>query len=187
MNDLLEIASKSPNVTRFNFFNKICLRQVTETGTEVFDVLASMAKLLLRAENLRGIALNMTENHKSDFIRQTENFVAGLPKSGKIVSSGFENPNAEIKSRKTFVTTPFPVHYCALALPTVPYTHEDSAPLRILAKLLTAKFLLPEIREKGGAYGGGATSNNTSGKSQLQVAVWPDKNCQMSIKVAKCL
>jgi Zn-dependent M16 (insulinase) family peptidase len=108
----------------------------------------------------------MTENHKSDFIRQTENFVINLPKAttaGHSRGTSAETPDAKNESRKTFVTTQFPVHYCALALPTVPYTHEDSAPLRILAKLLTAKFLLPEIREKGGAYGAGAASNPSSG------------------------
>jgi hypothetical protein len=55
-----------------------------------------------------------------------------------------------------------------MALPTVRYTHEDSVPLRILAKLLTSKFLLSEIREKGGAYGGGASSNPTSGELFLR-------------------
>lgn len=38
----------------------------------------------------------------------------------------------------------------------MPYTHEDHPKLRILAKLLSAKFLHREIREKGGAYGSGA-------------------------------
>ncbi|XP_010171984.1 presequence protease, mitochondrial-like [Antrostomus carolinensis] len=37
-----------------------------------------------------------------------------------------------------------------------PYTAADYASLRILARLMTAKFLHREIREKGGAYGGGA-------------------------------
>lgn len=38
----------------------------------------------------------------------------------------------------------------------MPYTSADFAKLRVLAKLLTAKYLHPEIREKQGAYGGGA-------------------------------
>ena len=125
-----------------------------------------MAKLLLRSENLQGVAVNMTEAHKSTFIRQTENFVRDLPTSSEAAPSATgseKNPASKLASRKTFVTTQFPVHYCALALPTVPYTHEDSAPLRILAKLLSAKFLLPEIREKGGAYGAGAASNPSTG------------------------
>ena len=89
------------------------------------------------------------------------------------------------KKQKTYVATPFPVHYCGLALPAVPYNHVDSAPLRILAKLLTSKFLLSEIREKGGAYGGGATSSPISGKSFIKVSVlrFKVKNHFLEIRV----
>jgi Zn-dependent M16 (insulinase) family peptidase len=140
------------------------IRSVTESGTEVFDILAAMSQLLLRAENVVGVALNMTENHKSDFVRQAENFVENLPRSESNQSpEKSAESETKLETNKTFVATPFPVHYCGLVLPTVPYSHEDSAPLRILAKLLTSKLLLPEIREKGGAYGGGATSSATSG------------------------
>lgn len=48
------------------------------------------------------------------------------------------------------------MNYCSKAILTVPYTNSDFARLRVLAKLLTAKYLHPEIREKQGAYGGGA-------------------------------
>lgn len=49
-----------------------------------------------------------------------------------------------------------PVNYCSKAVLTAPYANVDFARLRVLAKLLTAKYLHPEIREKQGAYGGGA-------------------------------
>lgn len=49
-----------------------------------------------------------------------------------------------------------PVNFCSKAVLTVPYTNPDFAKLRVLAKLLSAKYLHPEIREKQGAYGGGA-------------------------------
>ncbi|KAK5107965.1 hypothetical protein LTR62_000510 [Meristemomyces frigidus] len=65
---------------------------------------------------------------------------------------------------KTFF--PFPtyrVSYTGLALPTGPYTSAATAPYAILAQLLTHKHLHHEIREKGGAYGGGASSSGLSG------------------------
>eukprot|EP00042_Codosiga_hollandica_P049515 m.576397 g.576397 ORF g.576397 m.576397 type:complete len:1026 (-) comp57899_c0_seq4:23-3100(-) len=62
------------------------------------------------------------------------------------------------KSSNVYIETPFPVNYVARCLPTVPQTHVDNAPLTILAKILSSKFLHREIREKGGAYGGGAKS-----------------------------
>jgi Zn-dependent M16 (insulinase) family peptidase len=66
-------------------------------------------------------------------------------------------------SRKTFFNLPYQVSYSALLLPTGPYVDQSSAPIAVLAKLLTHKHLHHEIREKGGAYGGGALSRGLSG------------------------
>jgi Zn-dependent M16 (insulinase) family peptidase len=67
------------------------------------------------------------------------------------------------KSIKTFYPLPYQVYYGALAVPTVEYTSPDGAPLQILSQLLTHKHLHHEIREKGGAYGGGAYSRPLDG------------------------
>lgn len=64
---------------------------------------------------------------------------------------------------KSFYPLPYQVYYGALAVPTVSYTSADGAPLQILASLLTHKHLHHEIREKGGAYGGGAYSRAIDG------------------------
>lgn len=61
------------------------------------------------------------------------------------------------ETRKLFVEMPYTVNYAARCHAAVPYTHPDSAKLQVLSSLLTTKFLHREIREKGGAYGGGAT------------------------------
>ena len=60
--------------------------------------------------------------------------------------------------KKSIVSFP-QVNFASKSFPTVPYTHPDSAPLRVLAKLLSSKYCHREIREKGGAYGGGATGS----------------------------
>nr|XP_004409406.2 PREDICTED: presequence protease, mitochondrial [Odobenus rosmarus divergens] len=57
---------------------------------------------------------------------------------------------------KTHFLLPFPVNYVGECIRTAPYADPDHASLKILARLMTAKFLHTEIREKGGAYGGGA-------------------------------
>uniref|UniRef100_A0A8D3CHC9 Presequence protease, mitochondrial n=1 Tax=Scophthalmus maximus TaxID=52904 RepID=A0A8D3CHC9_SCOMX len=57
---------------------------------------------------------------------------------------------------KTFFQMPFPVNFVSENIRTVPFSHEDYASLCVLARMMTAKFLHGEIREKGGAYGGGA-------------------------------
>ena len=61
------------------------------------------------------------------------------------------------------VATTTPVSYVTRVFRTVPFTHGDSAALKVLAALLKSSFLHREIREKGGAYGGMATCNSEAG------------------------
>ena len=60
---------------------------------------------------------------------------------------------------------PFQVSYAARSLPTAAYSHEDSARLAVLSKLLSWNYLHQEIREKGGAYGGGSTTSSNGNLS----------------------
>lgn len=48
------------------------------------------------------------------------------------------------------------VQFCATAYPTVAVSHPDAVPLMVLGGYLRNGFLHSAIREKGGAYGGGA-------------------------------
>ncbi len=52
------------------------------------------------------------------------------------------------------------VNFCAKAYPTVPMDHPDAAPLNVLGGFLRNGYLHRAIREKGGAYGGGAGQDN---------------------------
>ena len=52
------------------------------------------------------------------------------------------------------------VSFCALAYPTVASEHEDAAALTVLGGFLRNGFLHGAIREKGGAYGGGASQDS---------------------------
>ncbi|KAF7558058.1 hypothetical protein G7046_g5892 [Stylonectria norvegica] len=67
------------------------------------------------------------------------------------------------KDSKTFFPLPYQVYYGGLSLPTTSYTSAEGAPLQILSQMLTHKHLHHEIREKGGAYGGGAYSRPLDG------------------------
>lgn len=55
-------------------------------------------------------------------------------------------------------------NYCTSSFNTVPYVHEDAAPLYLLGQALSTAYLHREIREKGGAYGGGASASPISGR-----------------------
>ncbi len=58
---------------------------------------------------------------------------------------------------------PSTVSFSSAILPTVPYTHPDSALLAVLAQLLNNTLLHKKLREQGGAYGGGASANPIAG------------------------
>ncbi|KAF2720292.1 hypothetical protein K431DRAFT_271045 [Polychaeton citri CBS 116435] len=102
---------------------------------------------------------------------------SGIPTFG---SAGLQLQNTEA-NRRAFFPLPFQVHYSALALPTAPYTSQSSAPFSVLAQLLTHKHLHHEIREKGGAYGGGALANGLSGVFGMYS--YRDPNPENTLKV----
>ncbi len=55
------------------------------------------------------------------------------------------------------------VNFCARAYPTVPIDHPDAAALTVLGGFLRNGYLHRTIREKGGAYGGGAGQDSANG------------------------
>lgn len=85
------------------------------------------------------------------------------------------------RNSKSFFPLPYQVYYSGLSLPTVPYNNASGAPLAILAQLLTHKHLHREIRERGGAYGGGAYSRGLDGIFGFYA--YRDPNPENTIKV----
>ena len=92
-----------------------------------------------------------------------QDFLSSLPTSAEVFTSGESATSLQLQDPKTFFPLPYQVSYSALSLPTVSYVHPAGAPLQILSQLLTHKHLHHEVREKGGAYGGGAYSRGLSG------------------------
>jgi Zn-dependent M16 (insulinase) family peptidase len=64
---------------------------------------------------------------------------------------------------RRFFALPIAVNYLAQCVRTVPYTHVDSPALAVAAQLMSSIFLHREIRERGGAYGGGCSLDALSG------------------------
>ncbi|MFT7267681.1 MAG: Zn-dependent M16 (insulinase) family peptidase, partial [Porticoccus sp.] len=54
------------------------------------------------------------------------------------------------------------VNFCAKSYSTVSVAHPDAAALQVLGEFLRNGYLHRTIREQGGAYGGGATQDNTT-------------------------
>ncbi|XP_065809667.1 presequence protease, mitochondrial-like [Labrus bergylta] len=154
------------------------MKRVAELSdlSQVIRTLVRIKKHLLNPDNMR-CAINTTPQKMSDTAAQLESFmkdVADNRKERKPVRSNIiERPldpsdvsglsrkliseqNFQPCQMKTFFQLPFPVHFISESIRTVPFSHHDYASLCILSRMMTAKFLHGEIREKGGAYGGGA-------------------------------
>ncbi|KAK2748328.1 Mitochondrial presequence protease [Myotisia sp. PD_48] len=84
-------------------------------------------------------------------------------------------------SHKVLYDLPFQVSYTGSALQTAPFVDPSSAPLSVLAQLLTHKYLHPEIREKGGAYGASASNGPVQGLFTL--SSYRDPNPMNTLKV----
>lgn len=144
--------------------------------TQVIRTLPRIKKHLLNPANMR-CAVNTTPQKMSDTATQLESFMKDVaanrkerkPVRANIIEKPLDPQNDSGPSRKlisdqnfqpcqmkTFFQLPFPVNFVSESIRTVPFSHEDYASLCLLARMMTAKFLHGEIREKGGAYGGGA-------------------------------
>ncbi|KAJ5389547.1 Mitochondrial presequence protease [Penicillium cataractarum] len=89
-----------------------------------------------------------------------QKWLSGLPQ----VSSPRASTAPSFKSvDKAFYDLPYKVYYSGQATQTVPFTDPASAPLTVLSQMLTHNYLHPEIREKGGAYGAGASNGPLKG------------------------
>ncbi|KAI9224276.1 peptidase M16C associated-domain-containing protein [Blastocladiella britannica] len=86
------------------------------------------------------------------------------PKAAAATPISGAPPTTLEEPSRVYVPSPFPVNFCAAAYATVPFTnHRDSMALTVASRLATLKFLHREVREKGGAYGGGASHDGREG------------------------
>uniref|UniRef100_A0A3Q3EC81 Peptidase M16C associated domain-containing protein n=1 Tax=Labrus bergylta TaxID=56723 RepID=A0A3Q3EC81_9LABR len=144
------------------------MKRVAELSdlSQVIRTLVRIKKHLLNPDNMR-CAINTTPQKMSDTAAQLESFMKDVAdnrkerkpvrRAHKWVTDGKKmEQNFQPCQMKTFFQLPFPVHFISESIRTVPFSHHDYASLCILARMMTAKFLHGEIREKGGAYGGGA-------------------------------
>ena len=137
-------------------------RSSTNDLGDIISGLKAIQRLAIsNSSNLRAAVTcspDATSNNEAALQRLLSTLPSSHPFTANQASSSFYPRNS-----KTFFPLPYQVYYSALALPTVPYTHSSSASLQILSQLLTHKHLHREIREKGGAYGGGAYARGLGG------------------------
>ncbi|XP_023336821.1 presequence protease, mitochondrial isoform X2 [Eurytemora carolleeae] len=130
----------------------------TQDGNILMEKFRLLSELLLN-KNCMKVALNTVPETQDQLVRGAENFVSALSGTCSPLTC-FKEEQFQVEERKLHHVVPFPINFTSQSLPTVHYTHPDSAPLRVLAAVMSSKYLHPEIREKGGAYGGGATAGS---------------------------
>lgn len=151
-----QIREQISGLTQVSFMKK--LAEMSDYD-EVIEKLKHLSKIILKKDSLR-CAINASVGAMPSAVKQVETFLTSL--SGQCLKSKatFEEHDFTAASQKMHFVLPFAVNYLGKSVLTVPFDHKDSASLRTAAKLLSSKYLHREIREKGGAYGGGATVNN---------------------------
>lgn len=149
-------------LTQVQHTGTLAARSTTDGLSEVIAKLKVIQQFAISNSPGLRTALTCASESTSANEAALQKFLSTLPSSTSIPSSQ-NQPTSFPRNAKTFFPLPYQVYYSALALTTVPYSHPSGAPLQILSQLLTHKHLHHEIREKGGAYGGGAYARGLSG------------------------
>lgn len=135
-----------------------------EDLSPILKKLEEISKQILNKNTMK-CSLTITEDN-SNAINGLENFLNSISGDWNLSKeyNTIEKTDNDVKCFHHVL--PFSVNYCAKALPGVHYTHKHFAPLKVLCKYISSKYLLPTVREKNGAYGSGA-SISSSGSIQM--------------------
>ncbi|KAL6467829.1 hypothetical protein MHYP_G00235060 [Metynnis hypsauchen] len=172
MTDLTSILRKLPRIKRhlFNPDNMRCAvngtpQKIADTAVEVERFIGNIASLRKERKPVRPVIVERPLDPRAP---------SGSAASRKLVSEARFKPC----QMKTYFELPYPVNFVSECVRTVPFTHEDYASLCILGRMMSAKFLHGEIREKGGAYGGGA---RMGGNGLFSFYSYRDPNCSQTL------
>lgn len=132
------------------------MRELAEKAEldEIIQNLMKIAMYMLNANEMRCL-INTTAEQMDFSVNSLEAMLNTLNTVG-FEDEEYIDSHFVAKPKNTFIPMDFPVNYVSKCLPGVPFTHPDHSRLQILAKVMSAKYLHREIREKGGAYGSGA-------------------------------
>lgn len=127
-----------------------------KSSAEILGQLKALAGRLFSDNPQMRCGLNVGDAFKVEAVKELEQFLGNISATGT-QDQWHGSKVLPASCRHNLMT--IPVNYCSKSFVAVPYLHEDFAPLRVLAKVLSAKYLLPVVREQNGAYGAGAKLN----------------------------
>lgn len=140
-------------LSQIKLTTSLASRPETDGLEDVIGKLKQIQSFALTQGHFR-TAITCGSESTSTNARSLQNFFSSLAQGTPAPKTPTLSPLP--RDSKTFFPLPYQVYYGGLSLPTTSYTSAEGAPLQILSQLLTHKHLHHEIREKGGAYGGGA-------------------------------
>ncbi|KAF2196968.1 hypothetical protein GQ43DRAFT_475860 [Delitschia confertaspora ATCC 74209] len=166
-------------LTQVKLMTSLASRPPTESLQDVTQKLKAIQSFAITNVKQLRVALNCGSESSTANQEALHHFLDSLPASS--ASLPYTSTATYPRNSKSFFPLPYQVYYSAKAVSTVPYVDASGAPLEILAQLLTHKHLHHEIREKGGAYGGGAYSRSLGGVFGMYS--YRDPNPQNTLKI----
>lgn len=147
------LSEKINGLSQVKLITSLASRPESDKLEDIIAKLKQIQQLAMTGGNIRAAITCGSEAVQANTTAFSDFLKSFTPDAIKFPA---QPPRKVERNIKTFYPLPYQVYYGALSLPTVSYPSADSAPLTILSQLLTHKHLHHEIREKGGAYGGGA-------------------------------
>ncbi|OTB18853.1 hypothetical protein K445DRAFT_314702 [Daldinia sp. EC12] len=154
------LAEQVSGLTQVKLITSLAGRPESDKFEDIIEKLKQIQKFAIAGTNIR-TALTCGSDSVQANSSALSRFMASRPTDP--VKFPATEKQTFARDIKAFFPLPYQVYYGSLALPTTSYTSPQGAPLQILAQLLTHKHLHHEIREKGGAYGGGAYMKGLEG------------------------
>jgi presequence protease len=124
----------------------------TKGSAQIFEEIKEIGRKLLSRSPVR-CSINVSSADANEELKNVEHFLTKMPLDK---SELHWNKSALLQSSCRHNIMNIPINYCGKSMFTVPYVHKDFSSLRVLGKILSAKYLLPVVREQNGAYGAGA-------------------------------
>ncbi|KDO23235.1 hypothetical protein SPRG_20982 [Saprolegnia parasitica CBS 223.65] len=144
------------------------------------SALSALAQHIFQSETMRLSVV--TEPHLMTAIEASiaGSLVAHLPRASEVapVTPVFPPTQLPEATPNAFFGYPLSVNFNVQAIPTVPLFHADHVPLTVLAQVLSSCYLHQHVREKGGAYGAGASQ----GEGVFQMSSYYDPHTLQTLE-----
>ncbi|KAI8060701.1 peptidase M16C associated-domain-containing protein [Gongronella butleri] len=154
----LRMMEQLRGISQVDFMNKLAkMDDLTPVSAKLHEI----AQLVLKQGSMR-VAVTCGSDAISKNETSLLSFLQALPEGGSHDARGHGSA-FEPQYGRTFFPLPFSVNFSAKCFRGVPYTHDDGGKFQVLSSLMTQHYLHREIREKNGAYGGGASFAGLNG------------------------